>query len=399
MGCCSSGATRCEVSVHEEAAGKVSAQLLAESSQAKFPMEIILSLKNTRLLCDILEVISDKDAEAFNAICEDPTLIIPELKRFIETEEPEFCGCSHSISEFAAFRGARALDFVHAKLSVAVQEFLGLSVTVRSPSSDSLEAPALRIAGPGEFQRAALSTAGDLSLMVKGSPNELRLYSFVSGQQRTIQARALCWSCVFEDKLFVGINCKSYVLHAPVADVYAGRPLGEFDRLEVPGKVGEAATDRAPDGEIVILIDSTYGSRVLLRLDLRTGAAARVECDMVFGSIGPLSGVRVPGALCAASEDRHRGNTVVVFEDGHTATVASGLCDGVTLLPSASAPSDLSKAAVIDWEGTVSYQGRQQRLETPVRPYYQTLVRVYRDVFLCCNEVTGRWAALRIAVP
>eukprot|EP00767_Chilomastix_cuspidata_P001897 gnl/Chilomastix_cuspidata/2021.p2 GENE.gnl/Chilomastix_cuspidata/2021~~gnl/Chilomastix_cuspidata/2021.p2 ORF type:complete len:216 (-),score=58.12 gnl/Chilomastix_cuspidata/2021:1027-1674(-) len=211
-----------------------------------------------------------------------------------------------------------------------------------------------------------------------GDDNELPLFNLVSERKIFTTIPMLNWSCVFDNELFVGIEEATSIRHAPLDAVYDGLALEEFGEFDIPGEINSAVTDRAPDGEIVI---RTSLEVILIRVSLRTKESTIVECDKELSSIGSLTVIRVPGVLCTMREVGSDEASLAVFGDGRTEKIARGLGQFTAILPSASDPTDLSRAAAVDWNGFFAFGGKKEKLTDPVNPRYQTLVRVFRDVF------------------
>eukprot|EP00767_Chilomastix_cuspidata_P000249 gnl/Chilomastix_cuspidata/106.p1 GENE.gnl/Chilomastix_cuspidata/106~~gnl/Chilomastix_cuspidata/106.p1 ORF type:complete len:614 (-),score=154.59 gnl/Chilomastix_cuspidata/106:818-2659(-) len=297
-------------------------------------------------------------------------------------------------AEFSAFDGVRSLSWMRKLLASGLLQANNLFV-----SKDAAHVASLPPSELG-YHNLHLSLCGTLcaqtSRKSNGADSELLLYNFTTGRSAMMKVPRLLWACVCDDQLFLGIYGAATIRHAPLTAAFDGLLAERFAEFPVPDKVYMAATDRAADGWIVFL--SAF-KKELVRVDLRAKTCAAIACDRAFYAIGPLAGVRVPGALCAARELGGEEATLVVLTDGHVTAVARGLEGVPTILPSATHPNDLSAAAVIDCRARMTFGGHTDVLSFPVRPHWRSLVRLYRDVFLCFCEASRSWHALRIAVP
>eukprot|EP00767_Chilomastix_cuspidata_P002719 gnl/Chilomastix_cuspidata/2844.p1 GENE.gnl/Chilomastix_cuspidata/2844~~gnl/Chilomastix_cuspidata/2844.p1 ORF type:complete len:391 (+),score=169.60 gnl/Chilomastix_cuspidata/2844:1509-2681(+) len=305
--------------------------------------------------------------------------------------------CDHSLipnssaRNFSAFEGAARLNCVCEALRTPLMCIEGIHVSVR---------PVFAHGVPGGQRRWNIaSLSADATICTVDCAREdssVHLYNFRSGARVRIRVPHVWWACVYGGELFVAELNGRVVRHAPLARAFAGLPLSGFGEFEVPGPIHSAALDRAPDGWVVFESDSNK----LVRVDLHARAAHVIVFDQNFASVGSLTGILVPGALCVVREFWGDAATCVMFNDGSARTVAEGLDMYPTLIPSEAAPEDLSRAAVIDRRQNLSFRGRVVSIESAVKPALnQSLVRLYRDVFLCLDDASEKWFALRIVVP
>eukprot|EP00767_Chilomastix_cuspidata_P006135 gnl/Chilomastix_cuspidata/6448.p1 GENE.gnl/Chilomastix_cuspidata/6448~~gnl/Chilomastix_cuspidata/6448.p1 ORF type:complete len:527 (-),score=204.03 gnl/Chilomastix_cuspidata/6448:190-1740(-) len=297
------------------------------------------------------------------------------------------------VSNYVAFSKALELPSVLEALAAPTKDVGGVSVSERPVEVTG--------APSGECVEGVASLSSDGTLCVTNREygrSSLCVYNLLSRRRALLDAPNVYWACVFRGDLFVGITRATHVLFASLGAALEGLPLARFARFEVPGAITSAALDRAGDGWVVFQ-DGLCFDR-LVRVDLARRRAVAVTCDKKLRSIGPLSGIRAPGALCVALEWGGRWATLVVREDGSTEEVSRGLSNFPLLLPSAADASSFADAAVLDFSARFMYKGNMRDFACAVKPAArQTLVRVYRDVFLCLDSVSWKWHALRICVP
>eukprot|EP00767_Chilomastix_cuspidata_P002235 gnl/Chilomastix_cuspidata/2361.p1 GENE.gnl/Chilomastix_cuspidata/2361~~gnl/Chilomastix_cuspidata/2361.p1 ORF type:complete len:622 (-),score=167.60 gnl/Chilomastix_cuspidata/2361:116-1981(-) len=326
------------------------------------------------------------------------------LARLVRESLRESWGSADNVHDFSAFKDAKKLPFVQEQLRKPLKFFNGILV--------SEETITVKITGQwfaGAMCLAALSTDGTLcwvSREVKqnrvwnadpdtGVRMLLNMHNLLTQRNRVLEVEPDTWMCVCDDELFVGRAWSRTVQFAPLARAFVDLALADFQTFDVPWRFHPTMTDRAHEGWIVCLAER---DDMLVRIDLFAKKAYAFECDRRLFTIGPLSSISVPNALCTASELARSDTVVTVFEDGRTEEVARGLGDFPTLLPSAVAPEDLTRAAVIDFCANVWYNGSTNKLTKPVEPASRSLLRLYRDVFLCWAASTSAWAAVRIVV-
>eukprot|EP00767_Chilomastix_cuspidata_P005851 gnl/Chilomastix_cuspidata/6108.p1 GENE.gnl/Chilomastix_cuspidata/6108~~gnl/Chilomastix_cuspidata/6108.p1 ORF type:complete len:620 (+),score=148.39 gnl/Chilomastix_cuspidata/6108:55-1860(+) len=301
------------------------------------------------------------------------------------------CGPADSVHAFAAFPGAWDLPWVH-ELSDACygipREF---DVTERVYPLDRL--PTAR----APAWAASLSKCSTLCVVEGPALQEhALLYNFILGRCTRLRVPGLAWACVCEGALFLGVRRATQILHAPLAAVFAGLQLSLFGSFDVPGEIWSAATDRSDDGELVF---HDKAASALVRVDLRARQAREVIACRNFDSIGGFSGIRVPGALCVARAAGRGGAAMVVLSDGHVVAAPQALSGTPTLLPSAAVPTETRRAAFVDCDACIAQHGKWRWKWRSIRPGWQTLARVYRNVFLCIDKTTHQWYAACITVP
>eukprot|EP00767_Chilomastix_cuspidata_P002544 gnl/Chilomastix_cuspidata/2669.p1 GENE.gnl/Chilomastix_cuspidata/2669~~gnl/Chilomastix_cuspidata/2669.p1 ORF type:complete len:1052 (-),score=421.26 gnl/Chilomastix_cuspidata/2669:949-4104(-) len=301
----------------------------------------------------------------------------------------------HSISEksFSAFAGAWDLPWVRALLGGELEELNEVRVSTHAPALECL--PEGRV--PGCI--ASLSACGILCVRrfcKGGAANELHLMNLLSGSHAVLPVPHLAWACVCDGELFLGCRCAKEISHAPVAAAFAGLELYRFAQFDAPFPVVSAAADRAADGYVVLL---AKGGVRLARVDLRTRQHAELPCERVLAALGGLTGIAVPGVLCAAGAAKEPNSTFVVSAaDAHVEVVAEKLLETTALLPSAAAPADLSRAAVVDRFFQLSFAEKIAWVTHPVQLNAPALVRLCGDVFLCPDRRGKCWFAVRIVV-
>eukprot|EP00767_Chilomastix_cuspidata_P005244 gnl/Chilomastix_cuspidata/5446.p1 GENE.gnl/Chilomastix_cuspidata/5446~~gnl/Chilomastix_cuspidata/5446.p1 ORF type:complete len:591 (+),score=201.01 gnl/Chilomastix_cuspidata/5446:511-2283(+) len=304
----------------------------------------------------------------------------------------ELYGTANRIEDFEAFAGASALPCVKQALASELVVFNGLRVSEAAP-----EAPGPTREGM-TFFGTSLSKDG-VMCAIGSAGSEFRvlfLLHIPSGRAVELCAPHALWACAFSGRLFIGTEYSSVVRHASLATVFAGLSLEAFGEIPVPGQIFSAAVDRAADGWIVFRVKP---GNSLVRLDLRTCALGRIECDRRLASIGSLTGIRIPDVLCAGWEFMAAWAALLIRGDGSTEDVATDLNHPVMILPSAARPSHIGDAAVLDYAAQVFYRGRTGRLSHKIEPMVSSLARLFQDVFICYSCATGHWHVLRIVVP
>eukprot|EP00767_Chilomastix_cuspidata_P003828 gnl/Chilomastix_cuspidata/3958.p1 GENE.gnl/Chilomastix_cuspidata/3958~~gnl/Chilomastix_cuspidata/3958.p1 ORF type:complete len:505 (-),score=105.70 gnl/Chilomastix_cuspidata/3958:359-1873(-) len=374
-----SARTRCTITTADEAAAREafsSSHLAAASTEANRAAQ--LRSRATRLSRVVGLTAVPEDASA---------------QRLLRATVAESCGPADRVEDFAAFPGVWNMRCVRRLLKGNAGGRAGPFASEKSFDVDGIPADAL-----GKCI-ASLSTCGTLCVRSwrRGDVAKLHLYSLASSRRTVLRTPELEWACVYDGELFLGVRELPFILYARLDLVRRGLQPAAFDRFAVPGRVATAATDRAADGWIVFHIG--YGSNKIVRVDLRARACEVIACDCRFASIGGLSGVRVPGVLCVAQDSVDDESTLAVFADGHTQEVAHGLYDFPVGLPSASCPANAARMAVTDaYTHNVLY-GRAWCLVGAARARWLSLVRLYKDVFMCYDSRSRRWRALRITVP
>eukprot|EP00767_Chilomastix_cuspidata_P004378 gnl/Chilomastix_cuspidata/4514.p1 GENE.gnl/Chilomastix_cuspidata/4514~~gnl/Chilomastix_cuspidata/4514.p1 ORF type:complete len:563 (+),score=187.13 gnl/Chilomastix_cuspidata/4514:50-1738(+) len=311
--------------------------------------------------------------------------------RFVRVTSAEVYGPAASVDDFKAFPGA---DDAACETGPLVERAGGLRVSRSAPVLEGLPR-----AGMYDCV-ASLSACGTMCVVRNAGMRRAELLLVAAGA-RTVRRRLavprLEWACVCGDRLFVCTRKAAVVRHAVLAAVFDGLPLAEFQQLQLPKRGWCAATDRAGDG--LIVVHSEPRNR-LLRLDWRRRRCSEVTCDRDLSSIGGLSSIRVPGVLCVAREWGFiRSSTVAVLEDGSTRELTQRLKGRPTMLPSATCPRNLASAALTDSDSLGLFYKIKGPFPTPVKSHGQSLLRFFRDVFLCYNLETQTWYALRVRVP
>eukprot|EP00767_Chilomastix_cuspidata_P002338 gnl/Chilomastix_cuspidata/2465.p1 GENE.gnl/Chilomastix_cuspidata/2465~~gnl/Chilomastix_cuspidata/2465.p1 ORF type:complete len:549 (+),score=188.14 gnl/Chilomastix_cuspidata/2465:460-2106(+) len=298
------------------------------------------------------------------------------------------------VETFEAFPDALELDFVIRALAAPLIAFNGLRV--------SAEAPCVKGVSQGRRSDVTASLSADGTLCATcweedGFENTLHVFNLRTGTSAVRPAEFALWACAFDGVLFLGMLGSRTVSFAPLARVLEGFAPEEYESFDVPQEVGPAVTDRARDGWLVYITEGS--TRDLVHVDLRARSCRVVECDRKLGTIGGLAGLRVPGVLCTAKASDGDEAVVAVFEDGRTESLPHPVFMHPSLLLSTADPANLLAAAATDERAHVGFRGTTAVLTRPVRPASLSLVRVYRDVFLCFCTATRSWVALRISVP
>eukprot|EP00767_Chilomastix_cuspidata_P004837 gnl/Chilomastix_cuspidata/5009.p1 GENE.gnl/Chilomastix_cuspidata/5009~~gnl/Chilomastix_cuspidata/5009.p1 ORF type:complete len:573 (+),score=146.23 gnl/Chilomastix_cuspidata/5009:59-1777(+) len=317
----------------------------------------------------------------------------PPALRLVHTTLAEMCGAADTVADFAAFPGVWYLPWVRALLAGDMVERDGLRVSKNAVAVEGLPVDDV------DACTASLSACGTMCVAVDrgyGSDSRLYLRNLLSDDGAEVGVPDLDWACVSRGELFVAVEGSAAVRHAPLSAVFAALPFAEFGAFKVPHMLGSSALDRAADGRVVLRGES---ARELVCVDLHARASRTVACDRALSSVGGSSGVRLPGMLCVARACGRCAPAVAVFESGRTAELTPDADRFPLLLPSSSRPADLAAAAVLDCASQVALRGRVARLDKPISPFWQSCVRVYRDVFLCFDEDAQKWRAARVAVP
>eukprot|EP00767_Chilomastix_cuspidata_P004888 gnl/Chilomastix_cuspidata/5061.p1 GENE.gnl/Chilomastix_cuspidata/5061~~gnl/Chilomastix_cuspidata/5061.p1 ORF type:complete len:554 (-),score=152.00 gnl/Chilomastix_cuspidata/5061:762-2423(-) len=300
-----------------------------------------------------------------------------------------FCGAAACVDDFRAFPGAVELPAVRDIAAAPLHALGGLQVA---------GGPVL-LDGTASAQGRALfvSTEGVLcTVRREGTQDRLALRDLLSGRAVALAAPPVAWAAAHGPELYVGLEASPRVHFAPLRAVLDGRLFKEFASFAAPGPAYSAACDRAGDGWVLLLV----GARTLARVDLRAKAWRTIKCDRRLDSIGPLSGIRVPGVLCVARAPGLSRGVLAVSEHGRTRQVSDTRWHLSALLPSGARPADLARAAVVDTFANVVFRGRNFLLCVPEgAPVEQPLVRLCGSVFVCTDARDGRPRVVRIAVP
>eukprot|EP00767_Chilomastix_cuspidata_P003272 gnl/Chilomastix_cuspidata/3388.p1 GENE.gnl/Chilomastix_cuspidata/3388~~gnl/Chilomastix_cuspidata/3388.p1 ORF type:complete len:552 (+),score=127.00 gnl/Chilomastix_cuspidata/3388:222-1658(+) len=312
--------------------------------------------------------------------------------RLVRDTAAETCGSAESVGSFEAFLGARDLPYVKALLARPVRAWHGLGV-----STSSVEVPGTP---RHEMKRVVsfLGTDGTLCIKYNGAAEGdgcLCLCSLLTTRTVAFKVPNIAWACVFNGSLYVGVDDVAEVFFAPLASVFAAPSFAAFRSFPLPGRIRwAAAMDRAHKGRVVAL----FRPSAFIAVNLKKRSGRIIEHTPRLYSINSLSGIRVSGALgCARMLDKKAA--VIVFKDGRTEEISQNCGNLPMLLPSATHPRDFLRAAIFGLSEIVSFQGRDARLVDPIQPNFLSLVRLYRDVFLCQCAKTFRWHVLRISVP
>eukprot|EP00767_Chilomastix_cuspidata_P007946 gnl/Chilomastix_cuspidata/887.p1 GENE.gnl/Chilomastix_cuspidata/887~~gnl/Chilomastix_cuspidata/887.p1 ORF type:complete len:632 (+),score=111.41 gnl/Chilomastix_cuspidata/887:71-1966(+) len=305
----------------------------------------------------------------------------------------EFNGMSPFPTDFIACRGISSLQFVQNALEYPLKDIHGIGI-----STSAVVLPHF----PGRMGDSGFSSVSDDGTVIfvarRKTNGELMLYNVFSQKTRMLVLPGIYWACSYRDEVFVGISGHSSIYYAPVRDVLKGLPWEKFQSFDVSGRIRSAATDTARRGWIAMSQD-TCRTR-LTRVNLATKTESSVDCDCPLSSLGSMSGIEIPGVFCVGTALSHGMETMAVFDDGRTKILSYQTKHFPTVLPSASEPTDLSKAAFIDMYGTMSYGDKSFSLTSPVKPAkFRTITRIYHDVFAIYDEMSWMWHALRISVP
>eukprot|EP00767_Chilomastix_cuspidata_P005469 gnl/Chilomastix_cuspidata/5695.p1 GENE.gnl/Chilomastix_cuspidata/5695~~gnl/Chilomastix_cuspidata/5695.p1 ORF type:complete len:825 (+),score=78.09 gnl/Chilomastix_cuspidata/5695:1916-4390(+) len=317
-------------------------------------------------------------------------------RRLVWTVLDEPCNPAPNVRAFNAFRGARTMPEVEAA-RVARLEWVG-PIQVGTP----VEAAWLPTLDIFDHPIVFLSMCG--VLCVCGHPNARSLtvvhlpskqVATVTGNTRTV------YGFVYKDELFVAQEKHTSLWHVPIEDVFAGRTdIANFDQFTLVAPWGDAPSfNTAPRGFVETPNESNFSQLILVDLTARTSrlvnAGHRADCFEGF------TGIDVPRASWATKASSSGPNKTVfaVAPDGAMRKIADVTYERLTALPSASRPTDLTRAAVFDEAACFTVGDAKEELAHLVQPNLHMLVRLHRDVFLCWDKNTSGWAAVRIVVP
>eukprot|EP00767_Chilomastix_cuspidata_P006713 gnl/Chilomastix_cuspidata/7160.p1 GENE.gnl/Chilomastix_cuspidata/7160~~gnl/Chilomastix_cuspidata/7160.p1 ORF type:complete len:157 (-),score=3.53 gnl/Chilomastix_cuspidata/7160:10-426(-) len=136
-------------------------------------------------------------------------------------------------------------------------------------------------------------------------------------------------------------------------------------------------------------------------VDLTTHTSRLVDVKQWLPSISGFVGIYVPDAAWIACAGKNRPNdpVFVVTFDGTMLELAKGIGAFPIVLLSAADPSNLARAAIIDWSGKFYMEGAKKELRNTTKIWCRSLVRLFRDVFLCWDRDRAAWLITQISVP
>eukprot|EP00767_Chilomastix_cuspidata_P005334 gnl/Chilomastix_cuspidata/5543.p1 GENE.gnl/Chilomastix_cuspidata/5543~~gnl/Chilomastix_cuspidata/5543.p1 ORF type:complete len:319 (+),score=18.94 gnl/Chilomastix_cuspidata/5543:689-1645(+) len=241
----------------------------------------------------------------------------------------------------------------------------------------------------GDTPAVSLSICGVLCV---GERIKVRVLTVVHlPSQRTVEIRCdgrRVHGFVYAGVLYVAQKGNDILWHAPVREGLAGRTsLSAFKQtsLIIPWGIS-MCVDTAPCGWVIVA--SFYNPMQNMFINLTTGASSRIETRRRCSCLGGLTGINLPNSIWVAT-DYSSSPVCVVAPDGATHEITNDMSEFPAVLPSASAPANLARAAVFDRDANFSLGGVKGQLTHPVKPHSQSLVRLFQNVFLCwdsCGE-------------
>eukprot|EP00767_Chilomastix_cuspidata_P003855 gnl/Chilomastix_cuspidata/3984.p1 GENE.gnl/Chilomastix_cuspidata/3984~~gnl/Chilomastix_cuspidata/3984.p1 ORF type:complete len:566 (+),score=53.11 gnl/Chilomastix_cuspidata/3984:1-1698(+) len=251
---------------------------------------------------------------------------------------------------------------------------------------------------PNDYMGVTLSPCG--VLCVGGDVRNLLVFHMRTRKTVTLNGRGAIYGFVYENMLYVAQQNVMYLCYAPVAEVLAGRTfLDTFDKLQIVAPWGYVpCLDTAPRGWVATLNPQDRTQIVFIDLCNKKSRLINAGSGMYY--LGGLTGIDIPGVLCIAGNNTKSAAVFAVAPDGSKRIIAYGMGIRPTVLPSATDPADLARAAVFDITAAFSVCEEKTRLHTPIKPARdQLFVRLYRDVFLCADQTTKTWFSLRVVIP
>eukprot|EP00767_Chilomastix_cuspidata_P004953 gnl/Chilomastix_cuspidata/5137.p1 GENE.gnl/Chilomastix_cuspidata/5137~~gnl/Chilomastix_cuspidata/5137.p1 ORF type:complete len:576 (-),score=157.92 gnl/Chilomastix_cuspidata/5137:446-2173(-) len=299
-------------------------------------------------------------------------------------------GVASAQENFVAFDGVQEWEEVSEAAALPLDRVGGIGV------SGSVPLHRIR-GGPRRDTIASLSAEG-IFCAGDSESGVLLVQDFVRGGTKELCGGAFIFGCAYRGELFVCWRGERVMRHAPVADVFRGRPLKSFDEFELNAENAMAPSlDTAPRGWITLAVHSDKPRFVHVNLEARRAFVK--HADHHFSCLGGHTGIRVRNAAFVVHKQGDGGGVFASNKGGILTQIARGLNFLPTCIPSAASPSDLTRAAVFDGSAQFSYHGITMRLPRPVKPDGQSLVRLCGDVFLCFDQDTYHWYVLRIVVP
>eukprot|EP00767_Chilomastix_cuspidata_P001382 gnl/Chilomastix_cuspidata/1496.p1 GENE.gnl/Chilomastix_cuspidata/1496~~gnl/Chilomastix_cuspidata/1496.p1 ORF type:complete len:517 (-),score=147.11 gnl/Chilomastix_cuspidata/1496:1133-2683(-) len=298
---------------------------------------------------------------------------------------------SDPIGNYSAFPGAESLACVTACLAVPLRPFNSVRISAAVTPVEDV---------PGGVHKYNITTLSDTGILCSRDWDSKTLFlsDLLSGRNVELHIPDVCWACVYAGALFVGVWQRREILHAPVFSVFEGLQVADFSAFAVPAPIFYGALETANRGWIVYR--STVNNSVLVRVDLaaRTGTVVRVEPQIDL--LGTLSGIDVPGVMCVGARLKEGYYSLAIARDGSTRRFHTSRGSYPVVLPSRSAPFDLDRALVLNYASAAFYGDQRVALDDPVSLEQSlSIVRVFRDVFLCFDRRRLAWVAVRIAVP
>eukprot|EP00767_Chilomastix_cuspidata_P005757 gnl/Chilomastix_cuspidata/6015.p1 GENE.gnl/Chilomastix_cuspidata/6015~~gnl/Chilomastix_cuspidata/6015.p1 ORF type:complete len:595 (+),score=149.13 gnl/Chilomastix_cuspidata/6015:244-1785(+) len=295
--------------------------------------------------------------------------------------------------DFEAFKGASRLPCLE-KLLVGRLRRSGRVVV----SEAAVSVPGLPRMAAG-VNCVSLSADGVLCAVDRrgGKVNRLFVHHLVTGQRAMLRIPHAAWARAHDGTVYAGVFNKSYVLFASLDAVFGQHPADAFRGFAAPAPIFHAAIGGANNAQVVVQVG--WHSNVLAVLDLTTRAFTTVRCERKMSMIGSQLGTHATDALCVARECGRSNATFAVFPNGRMYKIARRTQGIAVLLPSTTAPEDLSRAAVMDGAASHLDHNKCNHFKPPAQPESRSLVRLYQDVFLCIDKNARTWRVMRIAVP
>ena len=289
--------------------------------------------------------------------------------------------------EYTAFPGVKGLSFVSDALSQPLR-----NVKHGFLATDPVPVPITT--GRNKIYATVNKEGMFIATYKKHGHFHLLLYNlFTNVHKRVGPFQQMIQPVAFNDQLILLVQKSSYILVANIHDVLKIPLPSVFTKKESINSFNSVDSSRVDETGIIHFIDN---EKNIVSLDLND-FSQRVEIQKKATNILNTTGVFIPYIDCVfQGEDWKLGS---LQSGGNISWIMDTNTHAFTTIPSMIKIQDLTKGLTFIHPDMVILNGKTFKMNYPFTPCgIQSIVRLYRDVFLVFDGLDMRWKCLRMRI-